>query len=112
MHVACSETGSKTKHERCKLPMFHTAVEMHSHEEWYVYTDVTRSVDVLLAGEAASVQLRRHLDGKMLVSNQQTASQESSPNKLGAMFGLVGLTTCCMPVKLHVPTDDIGLCDK
>ena len=56
--------------------MFQTVVEMHSHEEWYVYTDVTRSVDALLAGEAASVQLRRHLDGKMLVTNQQTAGQD------------------------------------
>ena len=67
--------------------MFHTVVEMHSHEEWYVYTDVTRSVDALLAGKAASVQLRRHLHGRMLVTNQQTGSQEPSQRQTKSTAG-------------------------
>lgn len=58
--------------------MFQYVIELHSHEEWHVYTDVTRSVDALLAGKAASVQLRRHLHGKMVVTNQETASQDSA----------------------------------
>lgn len=57
--------------------MFQYVIEMHSHEEWHVYTNVTSSVDALLAGKAASVQLRRHLHGKMVVTNQETASQDS-----------------------------------
>ena len=52
MHVACSEAGRKTKHEWGKATMFQTVLEMHSHEEWYVYTDVIRVVDALLAGKA------------------------------------------------------------
>lgn len=47
---------------------FNGVVEMHSHEELYMYTDVTRSVDAL---PAASVQVRRHLHGKMVLTNQQ-----------------------------------------
>lgn len=44
------------------------ALLMHSRKEWYVYIDVTRSVAAL---PAASVQVRRHLYGNMVVTNQQ-----------------------------------------
>ena len=76
----CSKIGRKTKQERREAPMFQYVIEMHSHVEWCVYTDVTRSVDALLAGKASPVQLRRHLNGKMVVTNQETASQDSKQN--------------------------------
>lgn len=57
--------------------MFQTVVEMHSHQEWHVYTDVAKNVDALLAGTAAPVQLRKNLSGKMLVRVQEFPSQGS-----------------------------------
>ena len=57
--------------------MFQYVIEMHSHEEWRVYTDVIASVDALLAGKAAQVQLRRHINGKMVLINQEVGGQNS-----------------------------------
>ena len=50
----CSKIGRKTKQERREAPMFQYVIEMHSHVEWCVYTDVTRSVDALLAGQSVT----------------------------------------------------------
>lgn len=71
----CSKGGRKTKQERREAPMFQTVVEMHSHKEWHVYTDVARHVDALLAGKSAPVQLRRHLHGKMLLSIHEVSCE-------------------------------------
>lgn len=70
-----SKGGRKTKQERREAPMFQTVVEMHSHKEWHVYTDVARHVDALLAGKSAPVQLRRHLHGKMLLSIHEVSCE-------------------------------------
>ena len=61
----------------------------------------------------AKLYLRRHLDGKMVVISKHQQPVKSQPRyKLGAMIALVRLPICCMPVKLHLPTDAMGLCDK
>ena len=73
----CRKGGRKTKQERKEVPMFQTVVEMHSHEEWHVYTNVAESVDALLAGKATPVQLRRHINGKMVITTQELASHGS-----------------------------------
>ena len=65
----------KTKPERKEPPMFHTIVEMHSRDQWVVYSNVADSVNALLAGKTARAQLRRQLNGKIVIKMHDPSGQ-------------------------------------
>lgn len=63
--------------------MFQTVIEMHRHNHWHVYSRVAESVDALLAGKAASGQLRKQLHGKMIVTVQSACNQSAITSRQG-----------------------------
>ena len=67
--LCCSKhpQGRKTKQEQRQAPMFQTVVEMHRHDQWHVYTEVADRVDALLSGKPPVSQLRRQIQGKMII---------------------------------------------
>ena len=77
------KNGRKTKQERKEAPMFQTVVELHSHDFWHVYTNVSESVDALLAGQPAPAQSRKKVDGRFIISMQGPTARQPCDNSWG-----------------------------
>jgi len=74
----------KTVLERAAEPTFPLAVEMHSRHRWLVHRDVAASVDLMLRGQTARLQIRElGEDGRLQLRDQPVSgSAASGPRRL------------------------------